>query len=232
MTTKEKLLLQVYQIRNEINTLKGEPTVDLDDFCKSNRFYYMSREYSVSELQSRIEMYKQELKNLEIKIEAERFYSTEVGKKLKAKIENELESYREDWESTEAQVRCFIEERLKEHVGEHWFVARISDSFLSIGVMDSENGRAVFGQTIDIYHGSYGFYKDRFEISIGTCGSFNPFEQNTWDRAKFYIDFGKLMSNIDLLEQIKLQLFSYSEYVRGIRHNMDKLEKQLNNPLE
>lgn len=232
MTTKEKLLLQVYQIRNEINTLKGEPTVDLDDFCKSNRLYYMSREYSVSELHRRIEMYKQELKNLEIKIEAERFYSTEVGKKLKAKIENELESYRKEWESTEAQVRCFIETRLKEHVGEHWFVDRISDSFLSIGVMETEKGGAVFGQTIDIYYSSYGLDKGRFDINIGTCGSFNPFEQNTGDRAKFYIDFGKLMSNIDLLEQIKSNLTWYSEFIRDIRNKFDKLEKQLKNPLE
>lgn len=73
--------------------------------------------------------------------------------------------------------------------------------------------------------------KERFEISVGSTGSFDLCKNEVGDRARFYMDFGKFLSDTTLLNDLKNMLFDYADTMEEIHERMESLQKSLENPL-
>lgn len=107
-------------------------------------------------------------------------------------------------------------------------------SDLRVETRSSEDGKFVFGQTVEIYYERRYWLddnKERFEISVGSTGSFDLCKNEVSDRAMFYMDFGKLLSDTALLGDLKNMLFDYADTMEAIHDRLEKLQKSLENPL-
>ena len=62
MTRKENLLIEIYNLRNQISEIKGNTIVNIEEFCQTRKFRDEAASWKEFELKLRIEELK---KNLE-----------------------------------------------------------------------------------------------------------------------------------------------------------------------
>ncbi|MBQ0080682.1 MAG: hypothetical protein KBS95_03935 [Alistipes sp.] len=68
---------------------------------------------------------------------------------------------------------------------------------------------------------------ERFEISVGSTGSFDLCKNEVGDRARFYMDFGKFLADATLLAALKETFYGYAETINAYHDRMDAIKKQL-----
>lgn len=238
MTRKENLLVRKYELQNELAALKGEETVDINELTSGWRFHDTvknSYEYrlkdDVERLQRLIE--KQKVIN-EKNSKTEAFYNTEEGKELKKSLEKAIAELSAEQEKYESDALDNFKNWIKSLLGEYWTVKRLYDNCITFSVWDAEKKDYVFAQDIEVdcerrYWLSDN--KERFETNVGTTGSFNLEEQNVGDRALFYRDLGKFLSNIEKLQELKKMMFLFADKRSMIRKAFKETEDRLENPL-
>lgn len=230
MTRKEQLFNQVLELRNQYAELKGYQTTDLATFKGSYSYSYDLKKAKLSELQK-------EVKSLEISIEIEntkkalearksKFYATEEGKAFKSEIEIKIADI--DVKTCELgfKVQEDITNILHEVVGEHWKVSTLNSRSCELQVID-EKGKSIFGQSVSIF---YDEQDSAFTMNVGTTGSFDPLLMLVGDRARFYVDFGKLLANTEASDKICDILFDFSRKFTAYRVDTIELRRKLENP--
>lgn len=238
MTRKENLLLENYRLTNELNTLRGrtDKMVDLDMLQNSSRFYKEAKESTVSGLtysndilRKTIESEKQEMEH---KAAVEAFYATEEGQARKAALEHQRETAEKGMAEFRAYNEDFFRSWIKQYLGDYWTLRYLCDSRIEFAIVDPhDDSRLVFGQTIEIYFERRSWSgAERFETNVGTTGTFELLAAEQGDRARFYIDLGRFLSDKKELEEIKELLFGYKDCLDRMHQQLLDIRKELENP--
>ena len=89
MTHKENLLIEIYNLRNQIAEIKGNKIVNIEEFSQTRKFRDEAAEWKEFELKLRIEELKKNLVKVQIEAKqqaaADAFYATEEGQTFKRK---------------------------------------------------------------------------------------------------------------------------------------------------
>ena len=235
MTRKEKLLVEIYNLRNQIAVVKGDNQENIDELVQSYKFRDEAASWKEFELKLRIEQLKDNLAKAKIEAAqqaaADAFYATEEGQAFKRECEEKRILLGSEYDCAESATLELIESHLQASLGKQWRANRLSTSYVEFAVVDADN-KPIFGQSVSIYYEKKCWLGgERFQINVGTCGSHDLLpEERGYTMADFYIGIGKLHANTELLETIKDALFYYAERIADIQKEVRELDELIKNP--
>ena len=235
MTRKEKLLVEIYNLRNQIAVVKGDNQENIDELVQSYKFRDEAAGWKEYELKLRIEELKKSLEKAKVEAAqqaaADAFYATEQGQAFKRECEEKRILLGSEYDCAESATLELIESHLQASLGKQWRANRLSTSYVEFAVVDAEN-KPIFGQSVSIYYEKKCWLGgERFQINVGTCGSHDLLpEERGYTMADFYISIGKLHANTELLETIKDALFYYAERIADIQKEVRELDELIKNP--
>ena len=235
MTRKENLLIEIYNLRNQISEIKGNKIVNIEEFSQTRKFRDEAAEWKEFELKLRIEELKKNLVKVQIEAKqqaaADAFYATEEGQAFKRECEEKRILLGSEYDCAESATLELIESHLQASLGKQWRANRLSTSYVELAVVDANN-KPIFGQSVSIYYEKKCWLGgERFQINVGTCGSHDLLPQERgYTMADFYIGIGKLHANIELLEQMRDTLFGYAEKEANIQKEVRDLDALVKNP--
>lgn len=235
MTRKEKLLVEIYNLRNQIAVVKGDNQENIDELVQSYKFRDEAAGWKEYELKLRIEELKKSLEKAKVEAAqqaaADTFYATEQGQAFKRECEEKRILLGSEYDCAESATLELIERHLQATLGKQWRANRLSTSYVEFAVVDADN-KPIFGQSVSIYYEKKCWLGgERFQINVGTCGSHDLLpEERGYTMADFYIGIGKLHANTELLETIKDALFYYAERIADIQKEVRELDELIKNP--
>ena len=235
MTRKEKLLVEIYNLRNQIAVVKGDNQENIDELVQSYKFRDEAAGWKEYELKLRIEELKKSLEKAKVEAAqqaaADAFYATEQGQAFKRECEEKRILLGSEYDCTESATLELIESHLQASLGKQWRANRLSTSYVEFAVVDADN-KPIFGQSVSIYYEKKCWLGgERFQINVGTCGSHDLLpEERGYTMADFYIGIGNLHANTELLETIKDALFYYAERIADIQKEVRELDELIKNP--
>ena len=235
MTRKENLLIEIYNLRNQISEIKGNKIVNIEEFSQTRKFRDEAAEWKEFELKLRIEELKKNLVKVQIEAKqqaaADAFYATDEGKAFKQECDEKRILLGGEYDCAESATLELIESHLQASLGKQWRANRLSTSYVELAVVDADN-KPIFGQSVSIYYERKCWLGgERFQINVGTCGSHDLLPADrTRSMAEFYIGIGKLHANIELLEGIRNTLFGYAEKIANIQKEVRELDELVKNP--
>ena len=235
MTRKEKLLVEIYNLRNQIAVVKGDNQENIDELVQSYKFRDEAAGWKEYELKLRIEELKKSLEKAKVEAAqqaaADAFYATEQGQVFKRECEEKRILLGSEYDCAESATLELIESHLQASLGKQWRANRLSTSYMEFAVVDADN-KPIFGQSVSIYYERKCWLGgERFQINVGTCGSHDLLpEERGYTMADFYIGIGKLHANTELLETIKDALFYYAERIADIQKEVRELDELIKNP--
>ena len=235
MTRKEKLLVEIYNLRNQIAVVKGDNQENIDELVQSYKFRDEAAGWKEYELKLRIEELKKSLEKAKVEAAqqaaADAFYATEQGQAFKRECEEKRILLGNEYDCAESATLELIESHLQATLGKQWRANRLSTSYVEFAVVDADN-KPIFGQSVSIYYEQKCWLGgERFQINVGTCGSHDLLpEERGYTMADFYIGIGKLHANTELLETIKDALFYYAERIADIQKEVRELDELIKNP--
>lgn len=234
MTRKEALLVKKYELQNELKTLRGEEPLNLQEMTSGWRFREAVNRARVNELEDDIERLEcaiegQQHEN-EIKAKTEAFYATREGAAYKASLEGQLKECYTTQETLAANFEARLNTLIQNCLGARWAVKSCHKDRVDFGVRTGED--FIFGQDIEIYaEKNYWDEGERFELNVGTTGSFKLECEDPNARRLYYIDLGTFLADTVSLAAIKNTMFDYAEAVAQNRKNHRTLQTKLENPL-
>ena len=236
MTRKENLLIEIYNLRNQIAEIKGNKIVNIDEFSQTRKFRDEAADWKEIELKLRIEELKKNLEKAKVEAAqqaaADAFYATEEGQAFKRECEEKRALLYIEFENNENATLLSLDIQVKAALGAQWKVDRLSTTYMELAVTDESN-KKILGQSVSIHFEKerWGDGQQRFEINVGTCGSHDLLpEERGYTMADFYIGIGKLHANTELLETIKDALFYYAERIADIQKEVRELDELIKNP--
>ena len=235
MTRKEKLVMEIAEVRYQLRTLKGQLAVSPEEFCQTRKFRDEAASWKEFELKLRIEELKKNLEKAKVEAAqqaaADAFYATEQGQAFKRECEEKRILLGSEYDCAESATLELIESHLQASLGKQWRAGRLSTSYVELAVVDANN-KPIFGQSVSIYYEKKCWLGgERFQINVGTCGSHDLLpEERGYTMADFYIGIGKLHANTELLETIKDALFYYAERIADIQKEVRELDELIKNP--
>ena len=235
MTRKEKLLVEIYNLRNQIAEIKGNTIVNIEEFSQTRKFRDEAAEWKEFELKLRIEELKKNLEKAKVEAAqqaaADAFYATEQGQTFKRECEEKRALLCIEYDNAESSALLNLQMLINTALGAQWQVGRLSTSYVELSVVDADN-KPIFGQSVSIYYEQKCWLGgERFQINVGTCGSHDLLpEERGYTMADFYIGIGKLHANQELLETIKDALFYYAERIADIQKEVRELDELIKNP--
>ena len=173
MTRKENLLIEIYNLRNQISEIKGNTLVNIDEFSQTRKFRDEAASWKEFELKLRIEQLKDNLAKVEAaqQAAADAFYATEQGQTFKRECEEKRILLGSEYDCAESATLELIESHLQASLGKQWRANRLSTSYVEFTVVDADN-KPIFGQSVSIYYEKKCWLGgERFQINVGTCGS-------------------------------------------------------------
>ena len=235
MTRKEKLLVEIYNLRNQIAEIKGNMIVNIEEFSQTRKFRDEAAEWKEFELKLRIEELEKNLEKTKVETAqqaaADAFYSTEQGQAFKRECEEKRALLCIEYDNVESSTLLNLQMLINTTLGAQWQVGRLSTSYVELSVVDADN-KPIFGQSVSIYYERKCWLGgERFQINVGACGSHDLLpEERGYTMADFYIGIGKLHANQELLETIKYALFYYAERIADIQKEVRELDELIKNP--
>ena len=231
MTRKENLLIEIYNLRNQIAEIKGNTIVNIEEFSQTRKFRDEAAEWKEFELKLRIEELKKGLEKAKVEAVQHAFYATEEGKAFKQECDEKRALLCIEYDNAESSTLINLQMLINTALGAQWQVGRLSTSYVELAVVDAEN-KPIFGQSVSIYYEKKCWLGgERFQINVGTCGSHDLLpEERGYTMADFYIGIGKLHANTELLETIKDALFYYAERLADIQKEVRELDELVKNP--
>ena len=181
MTQKEKLYFEYLEIQNSIYAVKGETDkqINLDEFCKTGKFWVTAKNSKVFELQQDIENAKKRLADAQLEQRKQAWFATDEGSQWKAAKEAEIKSLYDKELALLNEAHKHASSVVKQLLGAHFDVTSFGSRNMTIGLIKEykEDGRAeaYFGHTFDVYYERDYFNgnKARWELNYGTLGAFD-----------------------------------------------------------
>lgn len=242
-TRKETLLIEIYNLRNQICELKGKEQTNIEQFTKSIQFYNELRTWKEYQLKVRFEEMQDALERTKHEVEVthqrENYYSTTEGQAHKAELELQIQQGEQKWQRIEQSAIDSINAKLQTALGEQWAVINYQATNLRFGVKNSNPASDrdfIFGQEVEIYYDPRKRWNEegeRFEMNFGSCGSFDILpESNTGSFADFHIGIGRLLADRELCQWLQTILRTTRQQLEQLGDEIETLHQQLNNPTQ
>ena len=237
MTRKEILFRENITLWNEYNTLIGAATTDLDEYAQTYKYQKALKESRAFDLEranvslrQKIEKAKAE-KERAAKVEA--FYQTPEGIRLLSELDAQELAAIVEFKETDEAMRRELQDYIHRTLGEYWVLENLGPTCVSFAIRKPGSEKeTVFGQTIEIFYERNSWFtcKDRFEVSVGSTGPFEALETEQGDRARFYIDLGRLLSDQQGLQALRERLFQHADKMNENRLRIKAAQDRKDNP--
>lgn len=237
MTRKEILFRENITLWNEYYTLTGAATTDLDEYSQTYKYQKALKESRAFDLEQANESLRQKIAKTKTEQESaskvEAFYQTPEGIRLMAGLDSEELTATMEFKETDEAMRSELQDYIHRTLGDYWTLENLGPTCVSFGITKPGNPKeTVFGQTIEIFYERNSWFtgKDRFEVSVGSTGSFEALETAQGDRARFYIDLGRLLADQQGLQALRERLFQHAEKMNVIRTRIKAVQDRKDNP--
>ena len=239
MTRKEILFRENITLWNEYNTLTGAATTDLDEYAQTYKYQKALKESRAFDLEMANESLRQKIEKAKAEKEhaakVEAFYQTPEGIRLMAELDAQELAAIVEFKETDEAMRSELQGFIHRTLGDYWTLETFGPTCVSFAIAKpGEDKGTVFGQTIEIFYERNSWFtgKDRFEVSVGSTGSFEALSANQGDRARFYIDLGKFLADQQGLQQLRDRLYEHADKMDQIRARIKAVQDRKDNPFE
>lgn len=223
---KEKIYLNILQVRNEIKVLKGEKSIDLDQYTHTLNFASYARHRKLHELETEYEIALEAL-DAEKKDAARReWLNTEEGKAALEAHNKAITDIRKQSEELREQASNHVRAFVQNLLGTDFDFEYFNERGFSVGLVKEYNANNIpvtyFGHSFQVYY-DYVFGKFQYELNYGTMGSFELGVDI--NRTKFLEALGKFAKSCfdnDLKEYLK----AFNVQARRLREEEYKLERE------
>ena len=237
MTRKEILFRENITLWNEYNTLTGAATTDLDEYAQTYKYQKALKESRAFDLERANESLRQKIEKAKAEKEraakVEAFYQTPEGIRLLSELDAQELSAIVEFKETDEAMRAELKSYIQRTLGEHWTLVNLSPSCVTFGIIKpGAKDDTCFGQNIEIFYERNCWFtkEDRFEVSVGSTGPFEALETAQGDRARFYIDLGRLLSDQLGLQALRERLFQHADKMNEIRRRIKAAQDRKDNP--
>ena len=132
MTRKENLLIEIYNLRNQISEIKGNKLVNIEEFSQTRKFRDEAAEWKEFELKLRIEQLKDNLAKAKVEAAqqaaADAFYATEQGKAFKQECDEKRLLLCFEHSNVENSTLIELEIAISNALGAQWRVGNLATS--------------------------------------------------------------------------------------------------------
>ena len=239
MTRKEILFRENITLWNEYHTLTGAATTDLDEYAQTYKYQKALKESRAFDLEQANESLRQKIEKAKAEKEhaakVEAFYQTPEGIRLMAELDAQELAAIVEFKETDEAMRSELQGFIHRTLGDYWTLETFGPTCVSFAIAKpGEDKGTVFGQTIEIFYERTSWFtgKDRFEVSVGSTGSFEALSANQGDRARFYIDLGKFLADQQGLQQLRDRLYEHADKMDQIRARIKAVQDRKDNPFE
>lgn len=239
MTRKEILFRENITLWNEYHTLTGAATTDLDEYAQTYKYQKALKESRAFDLEQANESLRQKIEKAKAEKEhaakVEAFYQTPEGIRLMAELDAQELAAIVEFKETDEAMRRELQDFIHRTLGDYWTLETFGPTCVSFAIAKpGEDKGTVFGQTIEIFYERNSWFtgKDRFEVSVGSTGSFEALSANQGDRARFYIDLGKFLADQQGLQQLRDRLYEHADKMDQIRARIKAVQDRKDNPFE
>ena len=186
---------------------------------------------TIAELESAKKDVENAIANYKKEQEVEKFWMTEQGAQVKARLEAEMTKIYNRIEELSKRRKNDFTRYIQSLLDEGWECTSTSNSYIRFEAM--KEGKSIFGSAIDVtYRERYYLsesgdlsIKKSVEYNVGTMGSF---ELGT-DRAKFYMDFAKFLAGVDE-KMLQEKMSYYAALLKNESEYLEDIEKRLKDP--
>ena len=233
MKTKKDALVEFYNLSNELAALRGEnPAFGPEAFTEIN-ISIMAERQKLYQLEDRIESTRRSIEKQQhanaIKAATEAYLNTPEGK---ARLADLTEARDKASSARRYAMECFFDEVDKwaqDNLGAWWHATHISPESVTVAIIGPDN-KEVFASDIEITFGRHwGDDERRFEINVGTVGSFDPTCEAITSRAEFYRGLGLFLNG--KIHDFKARCFSYADKVEALHKRYCALNDEIKNPM-
>ena len=239
MTRKEILFRENITLWNEYHTLTGAATTDLDEYAQTYKYQKALKESRAFDLEQANESLRQKIEKAKAEKEhaakVEAFYQTPEGIRLMAELDAQELAAIVEFKETDEAMRSELQGFIHRTLGDYWTLETFGPTCVSFAIRKPGSEKeTVFGQTIEIFYERNSWFtgKDRFEVSVGSTGSFEALSANQGDRARFYIDLGKFLADQQGLQQLRDRLYEHADKMDQIRARIKAVQDRKDNPFE
>ena len=242
MTRKQKLCQEYYQLKNELNILRGEQPLDMERYSTGWFFENTAKSKTISEWEYDIQTLCYCLEREKREKEIADYFATEEGKLRKELLEERKESLLGERMRVVKKASVALENEIKRFLGDNWGIAYFNTRNVEIGLVeklwDDGSSKLQFANNFSIYYdfdsrfAKTAFETARFEMNYGTCGSFNLFGEGDANRREFLRGMGKFASDVDELTEIKKLIYHWSLVIAEIEKVIDEVNAELSNPFK
>lgn len=235
MTQKEKLYFEYLTIKNSIYAVKGETDkqINLDEFCKTGRFWKEAKDSTVADLQQDIENAKRSLEQYKRDKKRDEWFATPEGAQWKQDKEAQMQSIREQEMELLERARQYASVTVQQVIGAHFDVTNFGERCMTIGlVKEYKDGNpvALFGHTFEVFFERDYFKKElRWELNYPTMGGFDLNEENN-TRTQYLVGLAKFASNKTLVPSLRDFLHGFGKSMSTLFHAYCDAERELKNP--
>lgn len=237
MTRKEILFRENITLWNEYNTLIGAATTDLDEYAQTYKYQKALKESRAFDLERANESLRQKIEKAKAEKEraakVEEFYQTPEGIRLLSELDAQELAAIVEFKETDEAMRAELKSYIQRTLGEHWTLVNLSPSCVTFGIIKpGAKDDTCFGQNIEIFYERNCWFtkEDRFEVSVGSTGAFKALDADQGDRARFYIDLGRLLADQQGLQSMRDRLFEHADKMNQIRSRIKAIQDRKDNP--
>lgn len=237
MTRKEILFRENITLWNEYNTLIGAATTDLDEYAQTYKYQKALKESRAFDLERANESLRQKIEKAKAEKEraakVEAFYQTPEGIRLLSELDAQELAAIVEFKETDEAMRAELKSYIQRTLGGYWTLETFGPTCVSFAIAKpGEEKGTVFGQTIEVFYERNSWFtgKDRFEVSVGSTGSFEALSTNQGDRARFYIDLGKFLADQQGLQTLRDRLYEHADKMDQIRARIKAVQDHKDNP--
>ena len=232
MTTKEKLAIEYLKLKKQF---------DGDNFKENitdNQTWYLTRNFKVQDLKDKIEAVGRAIKDKEIRLRKETYFATPEGQAYQKNIEDSIAKYRDSWKEIHDNFENWIIKKVNEMIPGNWTACLNLSSYMSgnveIGLVNRDperNFSMQFGHEFTIYFDGYNYGKKapRFDLSYGTLGAFDIFNDET--RPLYLNGLATISNNKEFLQVLMGKFIENCNSIKEISKQIDELKKKLDNPV-
>lgn len=232
MTRKETLANEYIELRKQF---------DGPDFranAYENQISYLCKTFTITDLNDKIDAVKRAIREKANRIKNEAYLNTPEGMALKANIEAQIKTCQANYRKVHDEFESWINTEVNNLVPGGWGV-NLHIGYMSgnveIGLINRDKGnpnrKLEFGHEFNIYFDSYAYGKraPRFDLNYGTMGSFDIF--NNEIRPIYLNGLATISNNKEFLQLLLAKFIENVQNANKISEELDKLRKQLENPL-
>ena len=229
MTKKEKLYLEILEVRNQVYVLQGEQDKcieNLEKYSECYPFQSYARVRKVADLEKELAIAKQALKDAQNKARQEAYFETEEGKAFKKDVETKIENNRKAEKALREEAHATLNKFVQDLLGKDFAVTRFCWDYFEVALIKeyAEDGTPIglFGHEFSVH-----YYSNKWELNYGTMGAFDMCEDKT--RARYLQGLATFANSERVKDVLKGIAQSLKKVYLTLCEEMRGLQEELKN---